>query len=172
TSITNASWLNSYQLATAVGAPEEEQAGTATDPFASNDGFLKWRGIHRLDWNWNGWDVVGTLRYTDGFRDRKPNGLEHWVKQTWVVDGQASYDFTVVAPVGNQPVAGYSKDARDRERGKDGKQLESSGAQTPSYGLPIWQRVLTGTPTTLGCDNIFGIAPPKAYGFGGNSTGY
>jgi len=172
TTITNASWLNSFQLANAPGATETELAGVSTDPFSSNDGYLKWRGIHRLDWNWNGWDVVGTLRYTDGFRDRKPNGLEHWVKQTWVVDGQASYDFTFVAPVENQPVAGYSKDAKDMERGKDGKQMESSAAQTTSYGLPIWQRILNGTTITVGCDNIFGIDPPKAYGFGGNSTGY
>lgn len=172
TSITNATWLNSYQEAFAPGATEVELAGVSTDPFASNDGFIKWRGIHRIDWNWNGWDVVGTLRYTDGFRDRKPNGLEHWVKQTWVVDGQASYDFTFVAPVENQPVAGYSKDAKDVEKAKDGKQMESSAAQTTSYGLPIWQRILNGTTITLGCDNIFGIDPPKAYGFGGNSTGY
>ena len=25
---------------------------------------------------------------------------------------------------------------------------------------------------TLGCDNVFDQDPPKAYGFGGNSTGY
>ena len=70
---------------------------------------------------------------------------------------QASYDFTFVAPVENQPVAGYSKDAKDVEKGKtDGKQTESATAQSSSYGLPIWQRVLNGTTITLGCDNIFG----------------
>ncbi len=172
TSITNATWLNSFQFAGAVGVPEAEFAGSATDPFSANDGFLKWRGIHRLDWNWNGWDVVGTLRYTDGFHDRKPDGRIHYVSQTWTVDGQASYDFTFVPPVENQPVAGYSKDAKDMSTGKDGRMTESSEAQTSSYGLPIWQRVLNGTTITLGCDNIFGQDPPKAYGFGGNSTGY
>jgi iron complex outermembrane recepter protein len=172
TSLTNVTWLNSFQFANTSSVPEAEFAGVATDPFAANDGYLKWRGIHRLDWNWNGFDVIGTLRYTDGFHDRKPDGRIHYVSQTWVVDGQASYDFTFVPPVENQPVAGYSKDAKDMSTGKDGRMTESSETQSASYGLPIWQRVLNGTTITLGCDNIFGQDPPKAYGFGGNSTGY
>jgi outer membrane receptor protein involved in Fe transport len=94
------------------------------------------------------------------------------VSQIWTVDGQASYDFTFVPPVENQPVAGYSKDAKDMSTGKDGRMTESSEAQTSSYGLPIWQRVLNGTTITVGCDNIFGQDPPVAYGFGGNSTNY
>ncbi|MBA3543640.1 MAG: TonB-dependent receptor [Chthoniobacterales bacterium] len=172
TSLTNATWLNSYQFSNAPGVGEQEFAGSATDPFSANDGFLKWRGIHRLDWNWNGIDIVGTLRYTDGFHDRKPDGRIHYVSQLWTIDGQASYDFTFVAPVENQPVAGYSKDAKDMSPGKDGRPMETSTAQSASYGLPIWQRVLNGTTITVGCDNITGEDPPKAYGFGGNSTGY
>ncbi len=172
TSLTNVTWTNSFQFANTTSVAEEELAGSTTDPFASNDGYLKWRGIHRLDWSWNGFDVLGSVRFTDGFRDRKPNGLEHWTHQTWFIDGQASYDFTFVAPVENQPVAGYAKDAKDVASGKDGRATESAAAQTSSYGLPIWQRVLNGTTITVGCDNIFGQDPPKAYGFGGNSTGY
>ncbi|MBA2433567.1 MAG: TonB-dependent receptor [Chthoniobacterales bacterium] len=172
TSLTNATWLNSFQFANAPGVSEQEFAGSATDPFSANDGYIKWRGIHRLDWNWNGFDVVGTLRYTDGFHDRKPNGRIHYVSQLWTIDGQASYDFTFVAPVENQPVAGYSKDAKDMSMGKDGRPTMSSDAQSSSYGLPVWQRVLNGTTVTLGCVNITGEDPPKAYGFGGNSTGY
>jgi iron complex outermembrane receptor protein len=172
TSLTNATWLNSYQFSGAPGAPEAELAGYTTDPFASNDGYIKWRGIHRLDWNWNGWDLIGTLRYVDGFHDRKPDGRIHYTSQTWTVDGQLSYDFTFVPPVENQPVSGYSKDAKDMERGKDGKTMETSASQTANYGLPIWQRVLNGTTITLGCNNIFGQDPPVSYGFGGNSTKY
>lgn len=172
TSLTNATWLNSFQFAGAPGAAEVEFAGSATDPFSANDGYLKWRGIHRLDWNWNGWDLLGTVRYTGGFHDRKPSGAIHYVNQTWMIDGQLSYDFTFVPPVENAPVSGYSKDAKDMERGKDGKTMESSTAQTANYSLPIWQRVLNGTTITLGCNNIFGTDPPDAYGFGGNSTKY
>ncbi len=174
TSYTNVSWLNSYQQANAAGAQQVELAGTSTDPGASNDGFLKWRGNSRLDWSWNGFDVITTVRYVDGFRDRKPqNPLnEHWVSQRWFIDGQASYDFTFVAPVENQPVAGYSKDAKSVTTGKDGKATMSAQEQTATYGLPIWKRVLNGTSITVGCDNIFGEDPPKAYGGGGNSTGY
>lgn len=172
TSYTNASWLNSLQFASAPGEPEQELAGYATDPFVSDDGYIKWKGISRLDWAWNGIDLVGTVRYTGGFHERKSNGTIHYTSQTWMFDGQLSYDFTFVAPVENQPVAGYSKDAKDIERGKDGKPLESGTAQTSSYGLPIWKRCLNGTTITIGCDNIFGQDPPQAFGFGGNGTNY
>jgi len=154
------------------GAAEVELAGYTTDPFVTDDGYPKWKGVSRLDWAWNGIDIIGTVRYTGGFHERKPNGPIHYTKHTWVFDGQASYDFTFVAPVENQPVAGYSKDAKSLSTGKDGKATESAASQTSNYSLPIWKRVLNGTSITLGCDNIFGQDPPDAYGFGGNGTGY
>ncbi|HEX4667333.1 MAG TPA: TonB-dependent receptor plug domain-containing protein [Chthoniobacterales bacterium] len=175
TSLTQVSYLDSYEFQGTPDARTAQLAGVATGGIAdgaSNDGFLRWRGVHRLDWSWNGFDVLGTARFTDGYHELLPNSHNHWVSQTWMFDGQASYDFTFVPPVENQPVAGYSKDAKDMSTGKDGRMTESSTAQTASYGLPIWQRVLNGTTITLGCDNIFGQDPPKAYGFGGNSTKY
>jgi outer membrane receptor protein involved in Fe transport len=172
TSLTQATWLNSFQFAPTPGVPETELAGSPTDPFAADDAFLKWRGISRLDWNWNGFDLIGTVRYTDGFHDRKPDGRIHYSSQTWVIDGQASYDFTFVPPVEKQPVPGYSKDAKDMVAGKDGKPTESSATQTSNYGMPLWQRILNGTTITVGCSNIFGQDPPKTYGFGGNAVGY
>ena len=172
TSLTNVTWLNSYQFANAPGTPEAELAGTSTDPFAANDGFLKWRGISRLDWTWNGLQVGSSIRYTDGFHDRKPDGRIHYVSQTWTVDGQVSYDFTFVPPVENAPVAGYSKNAQEMSEGKDGRPTESAMSQTANYSMPVWQRVLNGTTVTLGCDNIFGQDPPQSYGFGGNTTSY
>jgi len=172
TSLTNATWLNSFQFAAAPGASEDELAGYTTDPFASNDGFLKWRGVHRISWDWQGFNIINSVRYTGGFHDRDRAGIIRYSSHTWMIDGQASYDFTFVAPVENQPVAGYSKDAKDMSRGKDGRSTESATTQTSNYGLPIWQRVLNGTSITLGCNNIFGQDPPDAYGFGGNSTKY
>ncbi len=172
TTLTNATWLNSFQFSNAPGVAEAEFAGSATSPFSADDGFLKWKGVSRLDWAWNGFDLIGTINYTDGFHDRKPDGRIHYVSQLWTLDGQASYDFTFVAPVEDQPVAGYSKDAKDMSMGKDGRPMETSTAQSASYGLPIWQRVLNGTTITVGATNITGEDPPKAFGFGGNSTGY
>ncbi len=172
TTLTNATYLDSLQFSNGVGIPESEQRSGVTDPFGADDGFPKWKGISRLDWAWNGFDLIGTVNYTDGFHDRKPNSSIHYVKQIWTVDGQASYDFTYVPAIENAPVAGYSKDAKDMSMGKDGKPTESAASQTSSSGLPVWQRVLNGTTITLGCTNIFGQDPPKAYGFGGNSTGY
>ena len=146
--------------------------GYTTDPFASNDGYLKWKGVSRIDWAWNGWDLVLTANYLDGFHERYPNGLLHYTSQTWFFDGQLSYDFTFVPPVESQPVPGYSKDAKDVTMGKDGKATESAVTQTAAVALPLWQQVLNGTQITLGCNNIFGQDPPRAYGFGGNSTNY
>ena len=170
TSVTNATWVNTYQFATFAGQPQNELNGYTTDPGASNDGYLKWKGVSRLDWAWNGWDLVWTTNFLDGFHERYPNGLIHYTSQTWFFDGQLSYDFTFVPPVENQPVAGYSKDAKDVTMGKDGKATESAVTQTATVALPIWKQVLNGTTITLGCNDIFGQDPPRAYGFGGNST--
>ena len=60
TSVTNATWVNTFQQAVFAGQPQKELNGYTTDPFASNDGYLKWKGVSRLDWAWNGWDLVLT----------------------------------------------------------------------------------------------------------------
>ena len=171
TSLTNAYYLDQFRQQFVVNGPFTEQRGTTTSQGASLDGYLKWRGDSRLDWNWNGFDIVGTVRFRDGFEEHKPNLLLHWVHATWFIDGQASYDFTFVAPVENAPVAGYSKDAKDVVRGKDGKATETAAAQTATYGLPIWKRILNGTSITVGCNDIFGQDPPDAFGEGGNAEG-
>ena len=169
--MTNAYYLDQFRQQFVVNGPFTEQRGTTTSQGASLDGYLKWRGDSRLDWNWNGFDIVGTVRFRDGFEEHKPNLLLHWVHATWFIDGQASYDFTFVAPVENQAVAGYSKDAKDVVRGKDGKATETAAAQTATYGLPIWKRILNGTSITVGCNDIFGQDPPDAFGEGGNAEG-
>jgi len=173
--LTQVSYLDSFEFQPTPGHRTAQLAGVAIAGIAdttSVDGNLRWKGIQRLDWHWNGVDLVGTARFLDGFHELLPNGHNHWVSQTWTFDGQASYDFTFVPPVENQPVAGYSKDAKDMSSAKDGKPAESATTQTANYGLPIWQRVLNNTTITLGCNNIFGQDPPKAYGFGGNTTKY
>ena len=67
TSVTNATWVNTFQQAVFAGLPQNELNGYTTDPFASNDGYLKWKGVSRLDWAWNGWDLVGTANYPRWF---------------------------------------------------------------------------------------------------------
>src|SRR4029079_14108491 len=114
----------------------------------SVDGNLRWKGIQRLDWHWNGVDLVGTARFLDGYHELLPNGHNHWVSQTWAFDGQLSYDFTFVPPVENQAVAEYSKNAADVTTSPEGKTTESSTSQTASYAMPVWQRVLNNTTIT------------------------
>jgi hypothetical protein len=141
--------------------------------FDSDEGYLKWRANSRIDWAWRGFDLITTVHYLDGFHevlDRTifsgvpyPNGKkEHYVKQTWFFDVQASYDFTFVAPVETQPVAGYAKDAHATTLASDGNPKESPSMQAANFGLPIWKRLLDHTTLTIGCNDVFGQDPPHA----------
>jgi outer membrane receptor protein involved in Fe transport len=170
TSYTNATYLDAFLFQSVTTLPVTNFRGRTVDEGSSNDGFLKWRGNSRLNWNWNGLDITTSVRYFDGFHEHKPDLLVHWVKQEWLFDVQGSYDFTFVAPVEQAAVAGYSKDAKNVVKGKDGKEVQTS--QTANYGLPIWKRALNGTTITVGCQNVFGQDPPQAYGEGGNSVNY
>jgi outer membrane receptor protein involved in Fe transport len=149
-------------------------AGRTTNPGASNEGWYKWKGDSSLDWNWNHFDIIGTVHYIDGFHEFKPNlTTPHWVHQTWFVDVQGSYDFTGLIPVEQKPVPGYSKDSKTLARDKDGSVAESATSQTLNSGVPAWQKLLfDGTTLSIGCNNVFGQDPPKAFGEGGNGVGY
>ena len=167
TSLTQATYLYEFffpQFA------EGNLAGKTTDEGLSNEGYYEWKGDSRLDWAWNGFDIISTVRFTDGFREHTPALREHWVHSTWIFDVQGSYDFTFVNPVESQPVAGYSKDAKEVVRGKDGKAVETG--QTPNYAMPCWKNLLNNTTITVGCNNVFGQDPPQAFGEGGNGVGY
>ena len=72
TSLTQATFLDSFQFALTPGLPEKELAGSAP-PFAdSQEGFLKWKGFSRIDWTWHDFDVSATVHYLDGFHEHKP----------------------------------------------------------------------------------------------------
>src|SRR5256886_1500566 len=147
-------------------------AGRTTDPGTSNEGWYKWKGTSSLEWTWKGFDLFTIVRYIDGFHEFTPNIHQHWVHQTFFFDGQASYDFTALLPVETNPVPGYSKGGKEVVRGKDGTPTETAPAQTSNYGRTVLDHLLRGTIITIGCNNIFGQDPPKAYGEGGNAVGY
>jgi iron complex outermembrane recepter protein len=148
-------------------------AGRTTDPGLSNEGWYKWKGNSSLEWTWKGFDLFTIVRYTDGFHEFTPNLHHHWVHQTFFFDGQLSYDFTaLLLPVETNPVPGYSKGEKEVVRGKDGAPLEKATAQTSNYQRTVLDHLLRGTIITIGCNNIFGQDPPKAWGEGGNAVGY
>jgi outer membrane receptor protein involved in Fe transport len=148
-------------------------AGVTTNPGASNEGLYRWKGDSRLDWTWRGFDLVGTVRFTDGFKERRPSLAPHYVHQTFFFDGQLSYDLTALLPVTETtPVAGYSKSAKEVVRGKDGQPTETAATQTANAGHDAWWYLLHDTTITIGCNNIFGQDPPFASGEGGNAVGY
>ncbi|PYK22718.1 MAG: hypothetical protein DME59_19375 [Verrucomicrobia bacterium] len=147
-------------------------AGRTTDPGASNEGWYKWKGNSSLEWTWKGFDLVGIVRFTDGFNEFTPNLHPHWVHQTWFFDAQLSYDFTALLPVEANPVPGYSKGEKEVVRAKDGTPLEKASAQTSNYRRSVLDHLLRGTIITIGCNDVFGQDPPKAFGEGGNAVGY
>jgi iron complex outermembrane recepter protein len=153
-------------------------AGRTTDPATSNEGWYKWKGTSQLDWNWKHFDVIGTARYIDGFKEFILNPFtdelrQHWVSQTWTLDLQATYDFTGLIPVEEKPVPGYSKDAKQVTRGKDGSAAEKASAQTANYAVSDWRRILVdGTSITFGVNNVLDRDPPPANGEVGNGQGY
>lgn len=173
TSLTQATYLDSFQFAFLPSLAEVELRGRAPLVGAGSDeAYLKWKGNSRLDWAWHGFDLGVTAHYLDGFheilnttRDSGipfPNGIkEHYVKETWFFDVQASYNLTFTAPVETQPVAGFSTDAK--EAGSAKNVAEPAVAQTASYGLPCWKALLNNTTVTLGCNNVFGHDPPDAF---------
>src|SRR5438105_13844319 len=147
-------------------------AGRTTDPGASNEGWYKWKGTSSLDWTWKGFDLVTIVRYTDGFHEFTPNLHQHWVHQTFFFDAQLSYDFTSLLPVETNPVPGFSKGEKEVVGGKGGGPTETASAQTSNYGRSVLDHLLRGTILTIGCNDVFGQDPPKAFGEGGNAVGY
>ena len=183
-------YLDSFLFQWNGDAKTHEMAGrTNSDPFTGaffgqttiGDGFLKWKGISRLTWDWNNFDLTVAGRYFDGFREQRANHvtganglpveqggvIEHWINCTWFMDGQASYTLVFTQPVEEHPVAGYSKDGKQVKSGKEKEVVEQAAA------MPCWKTLLNNTTYTIGCNNILGADPPKAFGFQhGNANNY
>jgi iron complex outermembrane receptor protein len=176
TSLTQVTYLDEFIFQGFIfrefGPDNGNLAGRTTNPGTSDEGWYKWKGTSRLDWTWKGFDILATVHYTDGFHEFTPNLHQHWVHQTFFFDVQGSYDFTALLPVEANPVPGYSKGDKEIVRGKDGAPIETASAQTTNYGRSVMDRLLRGTVVTIGCNNVFGQDPPKAYGEGGNAVGY
>jgi iron complex outermembrane receptor protein len=159
TSLTQVTYLNSFEVQRVAGGPTEELAGRTTNPSASNEGYYRWKGDTRLDWAWKGFDLIATLRYIDGFDEEDPDLNPHRVDETWTLDLQASYEF---------------KHAASKAESASAKDAKASGpaiAQSES-SLSTWQRLLNGLRFTVGCNNVFDRDPPLAFGQGGNAVGY
>jgi iron complex outermembrane recepter protein len=137
-STTLVTYLDSFQVSFLPGQAEQELRSSPTDPFRSDDAYLKWKGLSQLGWHWYGFDTVFTAHYRDGFHEilPGPNGIEHWVKQTWFFDVQASYEFGTISP-GNY-------------------------AERFHNGWPTWRYLFDQTTITLGANNIFDHDPPRS----------
>jgi iron complex outermembrane recepter protein len=169
TSLTQATYLDSFQFAEVPGDTELELRSGQLPGFISDEAHLKWRANSRLDWAWHGFDLATTVHYLDGFHESINSNFgipfnqgifEHYVKQTWFFDVQASYNFVFVPAVETAAVPGYSKNATSSG---DGKSTENAAAQTANFGLPCWKRLLNNTTVTIGCNNVFGHDPPDAF---------
>ncbi len=159
TSLTQTTYLNSFEVQRVAGGRIEQLAGVTTDPGASNEGYYRWRANSSLDWNWHGFDLVGTVRFIDGFHEQRADGNDHDVAHRWLFDLQASYDFGALVSK-SAATGGYSKD-------------DKGGAPAlASAEMSVWDRLLKGTIFTVGVNNIFDKDPPFSSGQGGNAVGY
>jgi iron complex outermembrane recepter protein len=158
TSLTQVTYLNSFEVQRVAGGPTEQLAGVTTDPGASQEGYYRWRGNTSLDWAWKGFDVIGTVRLISGFIEQDADLNIHNVDRRWLLDLQASYDFSTLV---SKPSATTSS--------KDGKNSVSTEA---TGSMSFWDTLLNGTTFTVGCNNVFDQDPPFASGQGGNSVGY
>jgi hypothetical protein len=160
TSITQTTYLNSFEVQRVAGGRIEQLAGVTTDPGASQEGYYRWRGNSRLDWAWKGFDIVGTVRYNDGFHELDADGNDRDVDPRWLFDVQASYDFGALVDTTSDTSPSHSKD--------DKASVSTSASSKMSFG----DYLLKGTTFTVGVINLFDKDPPFASGFGGNATGY
>ena len=167
--LTQATYLDSFQLAEVPGQAELELRSGIRPDSGSDEAYLKWRAISRIDWDWNGFDLGMTAHYLDGFHEilnfgpQFPNNIkEHWVKETWFFDVRGSYDFHFEVPIEAQPVAGYAKDTKETSADVNHQPEASATAQTVNYSLPAWKHLLNNTTVTLGCNDVFGHDPPDA----------
>ena len=158
TSSTQATYLNSFEVQRVEGGKISQQAGQTTDPGQSQEAYYRWRGTSRLDWAWHGFDLIGTVRYIDGFHEQDADLNIHNVAHRWLFDLQASYDFSAL--VSKAPGTTSSKD------GKSSVSTEASGP------MGFWDTLLNGTTFTVGCNNVFDKDPPFSSGQGGNAVAY
>jgi iron complex outermembrane recepter protein len=159
TSITQLTYLNSFEVQRVEGGVTEQLAGVTTDPGASQEGYYRWRGNTSLDWAYKGFDLLGRVRLISGFIEQDPDLNTRNVDRRWLFDLQASYDFsTLVHETSESP-----------NTSKDSKATVSTSA---SYRMSFWDHLLKGTTFTVGCNNVFDTDPPFASGQGGNSVGY
>lgn len=136
-STTQVTFLDSYQFAFNPGEKEVELRGTPLDSF-SDDAYLQWKGNSRLEWLWKRLSAAISAHYWDGFHEIDLNGDEHWVRQTWFFDLQASYEF------GNK------------------SNSPTSSSERFSNGWPTWRYLLDGAKITIGINNIFDHDPPQS----------
>lgn len=158
TSLTQATYLNSFEVQRVEGGPTEELAGRTTNPGASNEGYYRWKGNSRLSWDWKGFDLTGNVRFIDGFDEQDPDLNPRHVQERWLFDLQASYDFSVLV----------NKTTATTDYSKNSKNTSAAVSKEMSFG----DRLLDGTRITVGCTNVFDTDPPFASGQGGNAVGY
>lgn len=165
TALSQWAYLDQFVFQATSESPGRNEVAQFTDG-GSFEGYYRWKGITRLDWTWHNFGLNATWNYIGGFRERikqvpvLPNLVhEHWVHPTSFIDAQASYTLIFSAPVEPQPVAGYSKSAKEVMTGKDGKP-----ESTAAYSMPCWKTILNNSSITIGCNDIFGQDPPKTFG--------
>jgi iron complex outermembrane receptor protein len=81
------------QTSTSGGAFAELINQPTAEGTGSDNGYLRWKGRAQVEWTFKGVSTLIGTNFTDGFWDLDLNGDPFFVKRTWFVDAQVSYNF-------------------------------------------------------------------------------
>ncbi len=182
TSITKATYLDSYKQSLVVDAPLVELVGTDSTGTA-DDGYLKWKGRQTFQYEYQAFSAVLTFNYTDGFADQKyiPDAAgetsagagpfrlnaagDDFVVENYEVhsqittDLQLSYTFGLDADeVSPTVAASYSKDDK--------------AVVTEAPAVVKRKPWYADTTVAFGVNNLTDEEPPSSNALQGNSTNY
>ena len=102
----NATYTNSYKVASNPGEALQELVGQAIPGSTAEDAYLRWKGQAYVGWNWKGLGSRVTANYTDSFGDLDENSAPRKVASTMIYDLQVSY--TLFPAKGREATAWWS----------------------------------------------------------------
>lgn len=181
TSLSEATYLNSYKQALAVNEPLKELIGKDATGTA-DDGYIKWKARQTFLYEYQAFKAAFTINYTGGFADQRyipdsrgelsagagPFRLnkagDDFEVQTYdihsqtTLDVQLSYTFGLDSDEVSGTIAGYSK---------AGKSV------APEAPVVIKRKPwYADTTVTVGVNNVTDETPPSANALQGNTTNY
>ena len=69
TALAQWAYMDQFVFQPTIDSKGRNTINQVSDPGTGGDGWYRWRGVSRLDWNWHNWDLNATWRYIGGYRE-------------------------------------------------------------------------------------------------------